>query len=171
MIRKQSSSLSSHQLSIFTSAQYLYISSVSSHLTVHMLYNIYTLCNRLSNMSQTFPDRPFVRSLWWRGKLPQPMSCSHIEPLLHVVFFVCLLQSPRSLQQPGDLPLLHWWRSDLLSTQRTTAELLDDSGAAGPTQTPVAARQRDAGLSYHAHHTVRCTACICAQNREVTIRR
>ena len=38
------------------------------------------------------------------------------------MFFVFLLQSPRSLQQPGDLPLLHWWRSELVTTQRTTAE-------------------------------------------------
>ena len=42
-----------------------------------------------------------------------------------------------------------------MSTQRAAAKLQDDSVGAAVAETPVAAVQRERGLSLHAHHALR----------------
>lgn len=85
------------------------------------------------------------------------------KPTLHIV--LCYGHSTAS-----EVPK-HLSRTDLLSTQRAAAKLLDDSGGAAPAQTQVAARQSDSGLSSHAHHAFRWTAFVCDRNREITVTR
>lgn len=85
------------------------------------------------------------------------------KPTLHIV--LCYGHSTAS-----EVPK-HLSRTDLLSTQRAVAKLLDDSGGAAPAQTQVAARQSDSGLSSHAHHAFRWTAFVCDRNREITVTR
>lgn len=59
--------------------------------------------------------------------------------------------------------------AEWLSTQRAAVKHLDDSGGAALTQTPVATRQSDSGVSFHAHHTHHPTVAICGQNRKISL--
>lgn len=52
-----------------------------------------------------------------------------------------------------------------MSTQWAGAKLLEHSGDAEFTQTPMAARQSEFGISFHAHHTY----FICDKKKGITI--